>query len=349
MDAQDMKVGPEGAPARPLVTFALFAYNQEKYIREAVEGAFSQTYGPLEIILSDDCSADRTFEIMQEMAAAYKGLHRVISVQQSKNLGIIDHVLAVASLAEGELIIVAAGDDISLPSRTEAVASAWLHSGATALYSGWIVMDDQGIEQETVTQYFPMKKIQELFNGVSCARRYNGMVRNIPGLSAAYARSFLRTIPPCNLGANNEDALTTVMANVTGGHIESIASALIKYRQSDDSISPHSRGTSFSSLKTDMSKIVRFSSSSIGFYDYLFNIIDNMETRPSGWSILKANLLQMQREMLFVKKTSEGNIITNIALLLECRRFREYKIVLARLFGVNFLVFLKWAIKNVPI
>ena len=54
---------------RPLVTFALFAYNQEQYIREAIEGAFAQTYQPLEIILSDDCSTDRTFEIMREMGS----------------------------------------------------------------------------------------------------------------------------------------------------------------------------------------------------------------------------------------------------------------------------------------
>lgn len=44
------------ASQAPLVTFALFAYNQEKFIREAVEGAFAQTYESLEIILSDDCS-----------------------------------------------------------------------------------------------------------------------------------------------------------------------------------------------------------------------------------------------------------------------------------------------------
>ena len=36
------------------VAFALFAYNQEQYVREAIEGAFSQTYQPLEIILSDE-------------------------------------------------------------------------------------------------------------------------------------------------------------------------------------------------------------------------------------------------------------------------------------------------------
>ena len=58
---------PDTSPERPLVTFALFAYNQENYIRAAVEGAFAQTYQPLEIILSDDCSKDRTFEIMQRL------------------------------------------------------------------------------------------------------------------------------------------------------------------------------------------------------------------------------------------------------------------------------------------
>ena len=68
---------------RPLVTFALFAYNQEKYIREAIEGAFAQTYEPLEIILSDDCSVDRTFEIMTEMVVNYRGKH---CIKLNKNI-----------------------------------------------------------------------------------------------------------------------------------------------------------------------------------------------------------------------------------------------------------------------
>ena len=51
---------------RPLLTFGVCAYKQEQFIREAVEAALAQTYSPLEIILSDDCSPDRTFEIMQE-------------------------------------------------------------------------------------------------------------------------------------------------------------------------------------------------------------------------------------------------------------------------------------------
>jgi glycosyltransferase involved in cell wall biosynthesis len=102
---------------RPLVTFALFAYNQEHYIREAVEGAFSQTYSPLEIILSDDCSSDSTFTIIEELAASYQGSHKVILNRNEKNLGIAGHCNRVMELSSGEWIVFAAGDDISLPSR----------------------------------------------------------------------------------------------------------------------------------------------------------------------------------------------------------------------------------------
>ncbi|RZU99101.1 glycosyltransferase [Spiribacter vilamensis] len=104
---------------RPLVTFALFAFNQEQYIREAVEGAFSQTYEPLEIILSDDCSTDRTFEIMQEMAEGYKGPHRVIALKNDPNLGIGPHVSSIVAQANGEYVAFAAGDDISKPDRVQ--------------------------------------------------------------------------------------------------------------------------------------------------------------------------------------------------------------------------------------
>jgi hypothetical protein len=41
MDNAQIMNEPDPIAERPLVTFALLAYNQEKYIREAVEGAFT--------------------------------------------------------------------------------------------------------------------------------------------------------------------------------------------------------------------------------------------------------------------------------------------------------------------
>ena len=71
--------GETAPPAgNPLVTIFVAAYNQQDYIAEAIQGAFAQTYSPLEVILSDDGSHDDTFEIMKAMAADYRGPHTVI-------------------------------------------------------------------------------------------------------------------------------------------------------------------------------------------------------------------------------------------------------------------------------
>lgn len=133
------------APAddRPLVTFALFAYNQEQFIREAVEGAFAQTYEPLEIILSDDRSSDRTFEIMQEMAAAYRGPHRVRVRRSEVNRGLLSHINDAATEFRGEIIVVAAGDDVSLPHRTSVSVNAFLlHPELRALCTSFHTIND---------------------------------------------------------------------------------------------------------------------------------------------------------------------------------------------------------------
>ena len=53
------------------VQTADLSHNREKYIRAAIESAFAQDYeGEMEYIFSDDCSTDRTFEIIQECVAA---------------------------------------------------------------------------------------------------------------------------------------------------------------------------------------------------------------------------------------------------------------------------------------
>ncbi len=110
----------------PLVSFVLYAYNEEEFIREAVESALAQDYSPLEIVLSDDGSTDRTFSIMQEMAAAYHGPHKIILNQNETNIGIGSQINAAVQKTKGELILLANGDDISLPDRTQVTVNAWL-------------------------------------------------------------------------------------------------------------------------------------------------------------------------------------------------------------------------------
>jgi glycosyltransferase involved in cell wall biosynthesis len=133
---------------KPLLTFVLFSFNQESFIRTAIEGAFAQTYSPLEIIISDDCSRDRTFEIAKEMAAAYRGPHTVRLNRNENNLGIGAHVNRVFGMSKGALVFAAAGDDVSLPHRVEATFQAWdqFERKATSVCSGYMTINEDGKE-----------------------------------------------------------------------------------------------------------------------------------------------------------------------------------------------------------
>jgi glycosyltransferase involved in cell wall biosynthesis len=112
--------------SNPLVSFIIFSYNQEDFIHDAINGALAQTYEPLEIIISDDCSMDNTFEIIKNETNDYNGPHKIILNRNEKNLGLIGHINKVFKMANGNFIVGNAGDDISLPQRTELLTKRWM-------------------------------------------------------------------------------------------------------------------------------------------------------------------------------------------------------------------------------
>lgn len=209
---------------RPLVTFALFAYNQERFVREAVEGAFAQDYSPLEIILSDDCSTDRTFEIMQEVVAGYRGRHRVLINRNQQNLGIAGHINHVMQLVRTDFVVVAAGDDISLPHRTRALVSAWLASGRLAklIHSQATDIDQCGKELGTIRQ----GSSDEVLN---CLAAHADRIVNVLGATGGLDMEVIRRFPPIHKQVRNEDVVLSFRAALIGSVI-GVPAPLVKYR-----------------------------------------------------------------------------------------------------------------------
>lgn len=215
---------------KPFVSFTLFAYNHERFIREAVEGAFSQTYSPLEIILSDDCSTDLTFEIIKDMASNYSGPHKVIINQNTRNLGIGGHVNRIMQLAKGELIIGAAGDDISLPERTSVLVHEWLSSGKSykSLFSNQYIID--GFSKDTA-KYFNSSPIY--------TRNINDFIREprcwVTGCSHAYEKSLFDIYGPIDARIIQEDGAISFRA-ILKGNIKYIDKCLVKYRRHSSNV-----------------------------------------------------------------------------------------------------------------
>ena len=197
---------------RPLLTFALFAYNQEKFIADAVQGALSQSYSPLEIILSDDCSSDRTFEIMQAMVSKYNGTNKVIVRQNERNLGLIGHINRVMELVQGELIVVAAGDDVSLPERTERLYKKYIDADGKAICifsRRWKEIDDKG-------NILWDKEFQPVGNS-SFDLEYFGKTRQfVPGHSNSWHRSVFDIFGPIDQDVISEDVVIPFRAALLG-------------------------------------------------------------------------------------------------------------------------------------
>lgn len=215
---------------RSLVTFALFAYNQEKSIREAVEGALQQDYSPLEVILSDDFSTDRTYEIMQEMAANYSGPHRVILNRNARNLGIGGHVNRVMELARGELVVVAAGDDISLSIRTTILADySRQYPSAFLFYSNMAVIDNDGQDQGCWARLGEPETPPDLSEVVTKGR-------GVFGCTQAFHRDLFKLFGPINSSIVAEDTIIPFRALLLG-NINYIDIVLVKYRRHQENIS----------------------------------------------------------------------------------------------------------------
>lgn len=100
----------------PLVSVIIPCYNAEKYVEAAVRSIMNQTYKNLEILCCDDCSTDRTFSILQELADEDS---RIKLFKNETNQKIVKTLNNLVSLANGKYIARMDADDISLPKRIE--------------------------------------------------------------------------------------------------------------------------------------------------------------------------------------------------------------------------------------
>jgi Glycosyltransferases involved in cell wall biogenesis len=97
-----------------LVSIACISYNQEKYIRNTIEGfLIQQTTFPFEIIIHDDASTDKTAQIIREYEQKYPNLiFPIIQIENQFSKG-IKRILAtfVFPKCRGKYIALCEGDD----------------------------------------------------------------------------------------------------------------------------------------------------------------------------------------------------------------------------------------------
>ena len=92
----------------PIVSIGFPVYNGEVFVRNAIDSILSQTFRDFELIISDNCSTDKTEIICKEYAEKDS---RILYVKQSTNIGATKNFEFVLGKATGEYFMWMAADD----------------------------------------------------------------------------------------------------------------------------------------------------------------------------------------------------------------------------------------------
>ena len=122
----------------PLVSILIITYNSSKTVVETLESAREQTYeGPIELVVSDDCSTDNTVEVSKQWID--KNGERFVSckvIESKENTGVSANCNRAVVNASGEWAKLIAGDDLLLPNcLTENLLFTKEHKEALFLFS----------------------------------------------------------------------------------------------------------------------------------------------------------------------------------------------------------------------
>lgn len=109
----------ENKIANPEISVVMSVYNGEIYLRSAIESVLNQTFKDFEFIIINDCSTDKTADILKEFEAKD---NRIILFEKPINKGFkgfVENLNIGISKARGKYIARMDADDLCLPGRLE--------------------------------------------------------------------------------------------------------------------------------------------------------------------------------------------------------------------------------------
>lgn len=201
-------------------------YNGEKYLREQVDSILQQSYRNFRLLISDDCSTDRTREILSEYA---KKDSRVVVFLQNKNIGVLKNFEYLMQKVETECFMFADQDDIWQKDKIQRSVDKMDETGSDLVYTNLEVVNEN--LQLINKSYWSLKGFEKKI------KKYNNFetlyLNNfVTGCTMLVKSKWLSKILP--LPQNSEYILHdywTALIVAKFGKISYIEQPQVKYRQ----------------------------------------------------------------------------------------------------------------------
>ena len=207
-----------------MVSVAMATYNGEKYIKKQLQSIIEQTILPDEIVISDDCSEDKTLEIIDDFIELYNEIKWIV-VKETRNQGYIRNFYNAINYTTGNIIILADQDDLWDKDKVKLFID-WFNQNTDMLsiHTDYYIIDqnDNVIEKKQIGY----KKRLYKYNLDSFCRRLNYC-----GMSSAFRNTIkkeLLSINPDKIPTHDWIIHTLSVIN-NGMYVSNIATSYRRY------------------------------------------------------------------------------------------------------------------------
>jgi glycosyltransferase involved in cell wall biosynthesis len=119
----------------------LTSYNHAEYLRDSIESVLNQTFSDFELIIGDDASTDKSWDIIQSYTDPRIQAYR----HETHRMGEIINEAVLTGKASGDLIAIHHSDDIWEPQKlAKQVAFLDANPEVGAVFTKVKIIDDAG-------------------------------------------------------------------------------------------------------------------------------------------------------------------------------------------------------------
>jgi rhamnosyltransferase len=215
------------------ISIALATYNGEKYLPAQLDSLARQTKPPAELVVCDDCSTDRTVEIINDFVGRAPFPVRV--ARNERRLGFLSNFMRAAHACEAELIAFCDQDDIWEPEKLAVMEPVFADPQVLLAYHNATLTSARGAG------------LTRLYGGGSGIRIHEPLTRDpwlvIPGFMQVFRRELTQysALHPLSYDVDwpgrplSHDRWFVFLASVLG-RIAYVGQPLVQYRQHHDNV-----------------------------------------------------------------------------------------------------------------
>lgn len=130
----------KGEKLSPLISVIIPVFNGQEYLDEAITSVLTQTYSNIEVVIVDDCSTDRTAEIIEKWA---RKDCRIKAFKNPRNLNLPNSLNIGHNLGHGEYFTWISHDNIMESNCLQTLYNTLKSSGCDIAYSNFQYIDEQ--------------------------------------------------------------------------------------------------------------------------------------------------------------------------------------------------------------